>query len=60
MAESAFRQLDASEVLRFHVSGKPFESFPLLLTLTRDQQIAQLGFVPSRMEARLIPKCDYC
>ena len=42
-----------------HLSGKPvtrpFESLPVLLTVTRDQQIAQLGFVPSRMEARLIP-----
>ena len=34
---------------------RPFESLPVLLTVTRDQQIAQLGFVPSRMEARLIP-----
>jgi hypothetical protein len=32
---------------------RPFESLPVLLTVTRDQQIAQLGFVPGEWKRAL-------
>jgi hypothetical protein len=41
-----------NEAYRNEVS-RLFESFPVLLTVSRDRQIAQLRFVPSRMKTCL-------